>query len=310
MVTASVGSEGAATRELLRRLELDVTMRLDGMLQGDYRGLVPGHGSEPGETRLYQAGDDVRRIDWNVTARTQETHVRETIADRELSTQICVDLSPSLDFGTTDREKRDVVLEATAAVGLLTSRIGNRVGAVLVDAGGQRTVPPGQGRTHLLSLLQRVADTPRGARGSGDLAAGLHRVGTQARRRGLVVVISDFLAPPGWEIPLRRLTTRHEVLAIEILDPRELELPDVGLVTLTDPETGEVREIATGNQKLRRRYADAAAEQRAGIAAEVRRAGADHLQLRTDRDWLLDMATFVARRRKRRGVPRPFAARA
>jgi uncharacterized protein (DUF58 family) len=309
MVTPSVGTDGAATRELLRRLELDVTMRLDGMLHGDYRGLVPGHGSEPGETRLYQAGDDVRRIDWNVTARTQETHVRETIADRELSTQICVDLSPSLDFGTTDREKRDVVLEATAAVGLLTSRIGNRVGAVLVDADGQRTVPPGQGRTHLLSLLQRVADSPRGAHGSGDLAAGLHRIGTHARRRGLVVVISDFLAPPGWEIPLRRLTTRHEVLAIEILDPRELELPDVGLVTLTDPETGEVREIATGNAKLRRRYAEAAAEQRAGIAAELRRAGADHLQLRTDRDWLLDLATFVARRRKRRGVPRPAAAR-
>lgn len=301
------GTAGGSTRELLRRLELDVNIKLDGMLHGDYRGLVPGHGSEPGETREYAPGDDVRRIDWNVTARLQKTHVRESIADRELVTNILVDLSPSLDFGTTTREKRDLVLSATAAVGLLTARVGNRVGAVLLTPDGVRSVPPGQGRRHLLALLDRVAAVQRGASGTTDLADGMHRLGTQARRRGLVVVVSDFLATPGWELPLRRLTARHEVLAIEVVDPRELELPDVGVLTVIDPETGDQREIATSRASVRRAYAEAAAAQRASIAAEIRQAGADHLQLRTDGDWLLDLAHFVGLRRQRRGAIRAVA---
>ncbi len=291
-----------ATRELLRRLELDVRIRLDGLLQGDYRGLVPGHGSELGETREYVPGDDVRRIDWNVTARMQETHVRDTVADRELEAHLLVDVSPSLDFGTVTQEKRDLALSAVAAIGMLTARVGNRVGAVVMRADGVQCVPAAQGRLHLMAILHRIATAPRGEGAGADLGAGLHRVGVQARRRGLVVVVSDFLAPDGWQRPLARLATRHDVVAVEVLDPRELELPDVGLVTLTDPETGAQREVATGRASVRRHFAEAAAAQRARIAADVRGAGAAHLQLRTDRDWILDLAAFVVRRRKRRDL--------
>lgn len=288
-----------AERELLRRLELDVRMRLDGLLHGDYRGLIPGHGSELGETRLYTPGDDVRRIDWNVTARLQAPHVRETIADRELETNILVDVSASLDFGTVDQEKRDVALAAVAAIGLLTSRSGNRVGAVILDATGSQNIPAAQGRMHLMSILSRIVDTPRDQQGSADLGKALHRLGTLAKRRGLVVVVSDFIASDDWQRPLARLATRHDVIAVEVLDPRELELPNVGLVTLTDPETGMQREIATGKASVRDRYAVAAAAQRSAIAADLSQAGAGHLQLRTDRDWLLDLVEFVVGRRKR-----------
>lgn len=297
--TTGLASGSGSTRELLRRLELDVTRRLDGLLHGDYRGLVPGQGSEPGETRPYQAGDDVRRIDWNVTARLQETHVRQSIADRELETHVLVDLSPSIDFGTTVQEKRDLALAATSAIGFLTARVGNRFGAVIVQPDGVTSIPAKQGRQHLLAIMEQLAEAPRAAGGRTDLAAGIHRLGKQARRRGMVAVVSDFLANDGWPDELRRVGTRHDVLAIEVVDPRELELPNVGMLTVVDPESGARRDIQTGSAKLRARYAEAAAGQRADIAAALRRAGADHLQLRTDGDWLRDIAAFVVQRRKR-----------
>jgi uncharacterized protein (DUF58 family) len=307
--TAPPRIDVTAPEELLRRLELAVTHRLDGLLQGDYRGLVPGHGSEPGETRLYQPGDDVRRIDWNVTARTQQTHVRETIADRELETWLLVDRSASLDFGTAACEKRDLALAAAAAVGFLTARSGNRIGAVLLGANGLTAVPARQGRTHLLALLHRILTAPRPDRastGATDLAAGIDRLRRTAGRRGLAVVISDFLAEPGWEQPLRSLGARHEVLAVEVVDPRELELPPVGVLALVDPETGRRREVQTASGKLRARYAEAAAGQRRDIARSIRAAGADHLLLRTDRDWLGDLLRFVVLRRARvETLPRP-----
>lgn len=303
-VTPIGAGQTPATRELLRRLDLDVRMRLDGLLHGDYRGLVPGQGSELGETRLYQAGDDVRRIDWNVTARTQQTHVRETIADRELETHVLVDMSPSLDFGTTQQEKRDLAVSIVGAMGLLTARVGNRFGALLLTAGELQTVPAKQGRAHLLGVLHRVAEAPRGRTGTADLGAAVHRLARQARRRGLVVIVSDFLTPDGWQQPMARLGTRHDVLAVEILDPRELELPDVGLVTLTDPETGAQREVATHRASVRRRYAEAALAQRGAIADDLRNAGVQHLQLRTDQDWILELAKFVTRRRRQHdGAP-------
>ncbi|MGI9621550.1 MAG: DUF58 domain-containing protein [Acidimicrobiales bacterium] len=297
-----------ATRELLRRLDLDVRMKLDGLLHGDYRGLVPGHGSELGETRDYAPGDDVRRIDWNVTARMQATHVRETIADRELETHALVDLSPSVDFGTTQQEKRDLVLAAVAAIGLLTARVGNRFGAHIIGPDTAVSIPPAQGRAHLMAILHRLADAPRGSSGSVDLARGLHRLAGQARRRGLIVVVSDFIAPDGWQQRLARLSTRHDVLAVEVVDPRELEIPDVGLVVLTDPETGVQREVATNRSSVRKRYAEAAKDQRDHIAAGLRDAGVSHLQLRTDRDWILDLAQFMVGRRKRHdGAAKPAA---
>jgi uncharacterized protein (DUF58 family) len=305
MTDAGLTYDIHAAREVLRRLELAITRRLDGLLQGDYRGLVPGHGSEPGEARQYVPGDDVRRIDWNVTARTQTPHVRVTIADRELETWILVDQSPSLDFGTTKMEKRDLALAATAAVGFLTAKVGNRFGAVIVDGHSIAQLPARQGRAHLMGVLHRVQNAPRRgavASSSGvaaDLTAGIRRLAGPGHRRGLAVVVSDLLGPQTWQSELRRLSLLHDALVIEIVDPRELELPDVGLLTLVDPESGQVREVNTRDRKLRQRYAEAAREQRDQNARAVRECGADHLVLRTDADWLLDIVRFVALRRKR-----------
>lgn len=296
----------AEAAEVLRRLELDVNRRLDGLLHGDYRGLVPGHGSETGETRPYVAGDDVRRIDWNVSARSVDTHVRESIADRELETWVLVDRSPSLDFGTARTTKAGLAIEAVGAVGFLTARTGNRLGAVVVDPGGTAVIPAKPGREHLLAVLHgllsgarpgtRLAGSERHAGGTTDLGAALGHLIVPPRRRGLVVVVSDFLSTDGWGRALRGLTARHDVVAIEIVDPRELELPSVGVLSLVDPETGRTREVPT-NRRTRERYAAAAADQRRRIADELRRSRVGHLQLRTDRDWVLDVARFVQARR-------------
>lgn len=289
------------TRELLHRLELTVNRRLDGVLQGEYRGLVPGHGTELGEAREYQPGDDVRRIDWSVTARFDSPHTRETIADRELQTWAVVDLSPSLDFGTAQCEKRDLAIVGLGAVGFLTSRTGNRFGVVVADGSSVESLPALGGRANLYATLQRVAARPRAGDGVGPtrLAEAIGRVGTLHRRRGLAVVISDFLSQDDWPGALGRLGVRHDVLAIEVVDPRELELPDVGLITVVDPETGRRREVQTASASLRARYAQAAQEQRDRIASAIRRAGADHLTLRTDRDWFDDLVRFVSFRRER-----------
>lgn len=290
---------GQNAEEVLRRLELSIASRLEGLLHGHYQGLVPGHGTELGETRSYQPGDDVRRIDWNVTARLQEPYVRETIADRELETWLLVDRSPSLDFGTAWCEKRDLALAAVAAVGFLTHHSGNRIGALLVDVDGTRVVPARGGRPHLMALLHRVMDHPRADAGTTDLGRGVARLGSTARRRGLAVVVSDFLADPAtWQQPLRALATRHEVLCAEVVDPRELELPDVGVIELVDPETGAQREIHT-TAALRARYAAEASAQREAIATAIRQAGSDHVRLRTDEDWLATLVRFVVRRRRR-----------
>lgn len=294
---------GSRSQAALRKLELTVRRRLDGLLQGNHLGLVPGPGSEPGESRVYHPGDDVRRMDWPVTARTTVPHVRETIADRELETWCVVDLSPSLDFGTARCEKRDIAVAGLAAVVYLTEHGGNRVGAVITTGEQVVRLPAQSGRAHAQAVIQRVADTPRSSHGRrGDLAAALETLRRPPRRRGLAVVVSDFLSgahgTPDWERPLRALSVRHEVLAIEVVDPRELELPAVGLLTLVDPESGQRVEVQTNRRELRERYAAAAAHQRAQIAATIRRAGAAHLQLRTDRDWLLDIVRFVAARRR------------
>ena len=293
----------AESAAVLRRLELTVRRRLDGLLQGNHLGLVPGPGSEAGESRDYHPGDDVRRMDWAVTARTTIPHVRQTIADRELETWAVVDLSPSLDFGTARCEKRDLAVAAVAAMAHLTGRGGNRFGAVVTTGDRQHRIPARSGRVHTTSLLRQLVATPRSERGRrGDLAAALEALRRPPRRRGFAVVVSDFLGDaeerPAWERSMRALAVRHDVLAIEVLDPMELSLPAVGLVTLVDPESGSLLEVQTGKKQLREDYAAAAAAQRAEIAAAIRRAGAGHLQLRTDRDWLVDMVRFVAARRR------------
>ncbi|GIF81692.1 DUF58 domain-containing protein [Catellatospora bangladeshensis] len=345
---AAVDAARGGGEAALRRLQLLVNRRLDGLLQGDYLGLLPGAGSEAGESREYRAGDDVRRMDWPVTARTTVPHVRLTVADRELETWLAVDLSPSLDFGTAHMLKRDLVLAATAAMTHLTVRGGNRVGAVISRGGGElvrrpalpgrreaqgllRTIarlvdddsahrrqPPGAAGASARSfgetatkepLIRAVSPKQRadkhgaagGGRGADSLGVLIGALNSPPRRRGLAVIISDFLDPPErWAWPLRKLATRHEVLAIEVLDPCELELPDAGVLELLDPETGILHEVQTGDRGLRRRYADAAARQRELVADAVRTAGARQVRLRTDSDWLLDLVRFVAAQRHRR----------
>jgi uncharacterized protein (DUF58 family) len=292
------------TRELLRRLELDVTRRLDGLLQGDFRGLVPGLGSEPGETRMYTPGDDVRRMDWNVTARMATPHVRESIADRELETTVLVDLSPSLDFGTSLRTKRELAISAVAAVALLTDRVGNRLGAIVVDGNGVTEHRTGSGRRHLMALLHRL-HTTESRSGGTDLETGLRRLAAPGRRAGLAVVVSDLLAD-GWPESLRAVTARHEALVIEVVDPRELELPNVGVIELVDLETGELRELDTRRGSVREKFAAAGRARLDDNSRAVRQAGAEHLVLRTDRDWLVDLAHFVDRRRRGRRLTRPL----
>jgi uncharacterized protein (DUF58 family) len=306
-VTAGAPPLSATTRAdaVLRQLELVVTRRLDGLLQGDFQGLVPGAGSESGDGRVYRPGDDVRRMDWNLTARTTVPHVRQTIIDRELETWLLVDGSASLDFGTADCEKWDLALFAAAAVGFLTARQGNRLGTMLATPTGTVTRPPRSGRNPLLARLHELAayrapDATAAETPPADLAAAMDALRRVARRRGLVVVVSDFLEPRDWERPFRALASLHDVLAVEVVDPRELELPPIGLLMLVDPETGRRVEVQTRSAKLRARFAAAATNQRSAIAGALRRAGVDHVQLRTDRDWLRDIVRYVVSRRRRR----------
>ncbi len=296
-----------------RRLRLDVARRLDGLLSGDHLGYLTGPGTEAAEARLYAPGDDVRRIDWSVTARTSTTHVRDAVADRELETTLLVDLTASMSFGTVTCEKRDLALAMAAAMMHLTGGAGDRVGAVILRTQGVRRLPPRGGRDAALALLHQLLSEPRAEGAGPDLAAGLRAVTSPPRRRGLVVVLSDLMGPvgeePSWARPLRMLASRHDVIVAEVLDPRELSLPDVGLLRLVDPETGRHLEVQTRSKALRERYAAAAASRRSDNTAAVRRAGAGHVILRADRDWLVDLATFLSTRRRLRGAGRPVAVR-
>lgn len=307
----------------LRRLELTVTRRLDGLLHGQYRGLLPGPGSEPAGSREYRPGEDeVRRMDWAVTARTAVPHVRQVDADRELTTWLLVDSSASMEFGTAELDKRELAVAAVAAVGFLTAGVGNRMGAQVLRSDGVRRFPARSGRTHLLGLLRTLLAAPRATAPTWppdrramasppELADGLDALHRAANQRGLVVVVSDFLdglpddpaEPPPWERTLRRLSVRHQVLAIEVTDPRELELPDVGLITLVDPETGRRREVCTSDRRLRERYAAAAEAQRDQIRQALRRSAATHLALRTDRDFSADIVRHVHAQRRVAAAP-------
>ncbi|HEX4558978.1 MAG TPA: DUF58 domain-containing protein [Mycobacterium sp.] len=282
----------------LRNLELTVRRKLDGVLHGDHLGLIPGPGSEPGESREYQPGDDVRRMDWAVTARTTHPHVRQMIADRELETWLVVDMSASLDFGTTVCEKRDLAVAAAAAITFLNSGGGNRIGAIVATGATITRVPARSGRQHEQTLLRTIATTPKAPVGvRGDLATAIDALRRPERRRGMAVIISDFLGPINWMRPLRAIAARHEVLAVEVLDPRDVELPDVGDVVLQDAESGITREF-TIDAQLRDDFAKAAAAHRAEVSRTIRGCGAPVLTLRTDRDWIADIVRFVESRRR------------
>lgn len=309
MRTGSVASAPpasvAAKANVLRRLELDVTRRLDGLLTGDYLAVSAGPGTEQAGARLYEPGDDARRMDWSLTARTLSPHVRTTEADREMETWAVADRSASLDFGTADCEKRELVLAAVAAFGFLTARHGNRLG-VLVAGGDRLTrVPARSGRVGLLAALAALYDTPRPQRGpspDSHLAAALTALEATQRRRGQVVVVSDFLDGSDWAASMRRLALRHQVVAAVITDPRELRLPAVGILGVIDPETGRRLHVQTDSAALRSRYEAAAAARHEQIRRTIVETGAEYLHLSTDRDWLRDVARFVGSRSARRSA--------
>lgn len=297
--------EQPSTRRVLAQLELLVAQRLAGAVHGDYQGFFPGPGKEAGEGRPYVPGDDVRMIDWNLTARTMHTHVRDPIRDHELDVWLVVDLSASQSFGTRGGEKRELALLGAAAFGFAATWLANRVGAVLLVDGESEVRPLRSGKPHLQSILHRIARINTGSArpdppaGRTDLRAALARVGTVAPRRGFVAVLSDFLVEPGWATDLHRLSQRHTVVAVELVDPLELRLPAVGSLVVEDPETGERLTVDTLDAALRQRYEEAAREQRERIAYVIRNAGAEHLQLRTDQDWIGQIVRFFQLRRHR-----------
>jgi uncharacterized protein (DUF58 family) len=287
---------------LLRALEVSIGRRMGGLLAGDYRSAVLGEGTELAQVRPYVPGDDVRRIDWNVTARTGETHVRVQLADRVLVTWLVLDTSPSMQFGTADRRKADVAEGVAIAIGHVATRRGNRLGLVTFGDRGPRSLPPRQGRLGLIGLLdalreERVDGEERV--GATSLGEALRRTGSMARQRAIVVVVSDFRGPVDWRRPLLELAGRHEVVAIEIRDPREQELPNAGVLWLVDPETGRQVRADTRNERLRARFAAAASEERAQLARTLASAGSRHVVLTTSGDWLRSLAVFLRRGHRR-----------
>lgn len=287
--------------DLLRRVDLTVRRRIHGVRQGDHLALVVGRGIEAAEARPYAPGDDVRRIDWTVTARTGVPHVRDAQAERELDVMVLVDLSGSLDFGTLGSRKADLALEVLAALASLATRGHDRIGAVLLNGGGCHAVPVRAGRGHLAALLAR-AEREATTGGPGDLADGLWRLGALARRRGLVVVISDFMGPLDWERPMAALARRHDAIAVELVDRRDVRLPDVGQLTVVDTETGRRRTVDTADPALRARFAAEADRRRDLVVTAIARTGTVHLRLWTGSDWVATLGAFLDGRRRARAV--------
>lgn len=298
-----------AVDALLRRLEWTVIRRLDGLLQGDYRTLLRGTGMDLADLREYQLHDDVRHIDWNVTARLQQPHVRVFTEDREMAAWFLLDLSPSVDFGSGAQRKREVLQAFVGVMARLVTRRGNRVGATLYGgegrAGVHTVLPPRGGRTQVLRLLQRVGSPAKSARGkdrtSGPtrLADLLCTAAVTIRQRGTVFVVSDFISEPGWEQALGELAQRHDVVAVRLFDPLELELPDLGLLTIRDAETGEQLLVDTHDRGFRQRFARVAAQREADLRDSLARAGVDALELSTEDDVADAVVRFVDLRRSR-----------
>lgn len=296
-----------APEAALRRLELTIVRRLEGFLHGDHLGLLPGAGSDVNDARIYQPGqDDVRKMDWAVTARTTVPHVRDTIADRELEVWALLDVTPSMNWGTEGITKRDLGIAAIATIGFLSQKMGDRFGGMVMRQDQVKMLPASSGRTALYGLLRKMLNepiVPDHAPGNMTLARGIEQLARTQRRRGMRVVVSDFLTPgdaeldpnvaPEWERPLRRLAVRNQVLCIEVVDTHELDFPDVGEMLIKDPETDFARYVNTSDPAARERMNAAAAAQRQRVAIAMRRAGVGHLQLRTDRDWVADIARFV-----------------
>ena len=283
----------------LRALDLKIGRRLDGLLAGEHRTAAIGVGTELAQIREWEPGDDVRRIDWNATARSGEVQVRVDVAERALTSWVLLDVSPSMRFGTADRRKWDVAEGVAVAVGHLASRRGNRVGVATFGGTTSLMLRPRQGRVGLLGVLLAVRRDPETERvGRTSIGSALTQVARVARQRSLTVVVSDFRGPRDWRTPLLRLASRHAVVAVEIRDPREQELPNVGHVWLVDPETGRNLHVDTGRRRLREQFAETANAERADLARELASLGVPHLVLSTGGDWLRSFAAFVGRRRR------------
>ncbi|MBB1512949.1 MULTISPECIES: DUF58 domain-containing protein [unclassified Tessaracoccus] len=305
-----------APEAALRRLELTIVRRLEGFLHGDHLGLLPGAGSDTNDARVYQPGqDDVRKMDWAVTARTTVPHVRDTMADRELEVWALLDVTPSMNWGTEGVTKRDLGIAAIATIGFLSQRMGDRFGGMMMLPDRVKRLPARSGRTALYGLLRKMLTepiVPDHAPGQLELADGIEQMTRSQRRRGMRVIVSDFLTPgdaeldpavpPPWERAVRRLAVRNQVLCVEVIDRHEMEFPDVGEMLIHDPETSFSRYVNTSDDAARRRMDAATKAQRERIKVSLRRAGAGHIQLRTDRDWVADIARFVLNYRRVAGM--------
>jgi len=285
---------------LLRRLEWRVIRRLDGQLQGDYRTMFRGAGIDVADLREYELGDDVRHIDWNVTARTDVAHVRTFLEERELTAWLLLDRSPSMSFGPTDRPKETVLVEVATALARVLTRAGNRVGAILYNNDVERTVPPRNGRMQVRRLAHELLRPPTTSTGSTDLKRLIEAGAAVARRRSLVFVISDFISEPGWERSMARLRERHEVIAIRLVDPGELELPDTGWIVVEDVETGELLSVDTSDPEFRRRFAEVAANREAEVRALAKNAGTPLYEVSTEDDLVRALVRMVASRKRQR----------
>jgi uncharacterized protein (DUF58 family) len=284
---------------ILRRLEWTVIRRLDGLLHGDYRTLFRGFGLDLADLREYQYHDDVRHIDWNVTARLQTPYVREYHEDREVTAWFLLDLSPSVDFGSR-AQKRTVSNEFVTVLARLLTRHGNRVGVLFYGSGVDAVIPPRSGRRHVLHVLNTMLSRPELPRASATNLRDFLRTGYQMmRRRALVFIVSDFISTPGWAEPLAHLAQRHEIVAVRLYDPLEMELPDLGLLVIQDAETGEQLFVDTHDRGFRKRFQREAARREAELRSTLRHAGVDGLELATDDD-LVDAILRFADLRKRR----------
>jgi uncharacterized protein (DUF58 family) len=296
---------------LLKRLDWHVVRRLDGLLQGDYRSLFAGHGFDLAEVREYQPEDDVRYMDWNVTARMGEPYVRQYIEDREITAWLLLDLSPSVDFGTANSRKSDLVVDFAGVISRLLTRHGNKVGAILFSNAVDEVLPARGGQMQTLRILHQLVreGSVVNARGQGrpspagavtDLKAILDRAGQTLRRRSLVFVVSDFISDDGWDAPLGRLAQRHEVLAVWLSDPREEELPEMGPLVLEDSETGQQVYVDTNDPAFQRRFRALVDERRTRIERTFARSGIDAMRLTTDGNLVQEIARFAHLRRELR----------
>jgi uncharacterized protein (DUF58 family) len=288
-----------APERVLHRLDWTVVRRLDGLVHGDYRTRLYGPGLELADLREYEAGDDVRRIDWNVTARTTIPFVRQFVAERDLTAWILLDRSPSMTFGSDTRTKDVVALELVTAVARLLTRNGNRVGAILYDNEVEATIEPRSGRNQVLRITRALLRPGRESGAATDLSGLLRVASTTARRRSLVFVVSDFISEPGWERGLALLARRHEVVAVRLVDPREVELPDAGLLVLQDAETGAQQFVDTSDPGFRRRFKEAAAAREDQLAVAATRAGVDLYAVHTDDDLVRALVRIAESRARR-----------